>query len=337
MINSSGSPQSCRPMVYAKGIRSLSTYCTAHPFFRIVGPQHVEVILRRAPPGGRTPAHGAALSVVVAASFPLGSDNYVGVPESVGAHAVPSTVASPTGSPSYPPLRPALPGDRDADVCIVGAGYTGLWTAYYLKRADPSLRIAVLEARFAGLRRVGPQRRLAVGAGARRPQQDGAAVRPRPRGGLAAGAQRLRRRGDRRRGARRHRRGHRQGRHHADRPQRRAGVAAGRRDRRGAELEGRRHRVADESRSGRTDSVRRRGVGLPHPHCARIQPAQLARGLADTVERLGVDIYEQLTRHRDRGGSRDHTAWAPSPRRSCCARPRASPRGCRGCGGAGCR
>ena len=41
----------------------------------------------------------------------------------------------------YPPLRPPLPGNRDADVCIVGAGYTGLWTAYYLKRADPSLRI----------------------------------------------------------------------------------------------------------------------------------------------------------------------------------------------------
>ena len=37
-------------------------------------------------------------------------------------------------------------------MCIIGAGYTGLWTAYYLKRADPSLRIAVLEARFAGLR-----------------------------------------------------------------------------------------------------------------------------------------------------------------------------------------
>ena len=50
----------------------------------------------------------------------------------------------------YPPPRPPLPGDRDADVCIVGAGYTGLWTAYYLKRADPSLRIVVLEARFAG-------------------------------------------------------------------------------------------------------------------------------------------------------------------------------------------
>ena len=50
----------------------------------------------------------------------------------------------------YPSPRPSLPGHRDADVCIVGAGYTGLWTAYYLKRADPTLRIVVLEARFAG-------------------------------------------------------------------------------------------------------------------------------------------------------------------------------------------
>jgi glycine/D-amino acid oxidase-like deaminating enzyme len=46
--------------------------------------------------------------------------------------------------------RPALDGDRDVDVAVVGAGYTGLWTAYYLRRADPSLRIAVLEANFAG-------------------------------------------------------------------------------------------------------------------------------------------------------------------------------------------
>ncbi|HTX25775.1 MAG TPA: FAD-dependent oxidoreductase [Streptosporangiaceae bacterium] len=49
-----------------------------------------------------------------------------------------------------PPQRPPLPGSTDADVCIVGAGYTGLWTAYYLKRADPGLRIVVLEAAFAG-------------------------------------------------------------------------------------------------------------------------------------------------------------------------------------------
>ena len=33
---------------------------------------------------------------------------------------------------------------------IVGAGYTGLWTAYYLAKADPSLRIVVLEAQTAG-------------------------------------------------------------------------------------------------------------------------------------------------------------------------------------------
>ena len=46
--------------------------------------------------------------------------------------------------------RPPLPGDRDADVAIVGAGFTGLWTAYYLARADPSLRIVVLEAEVAG-------------------------------------------------------------------------------------------------------------------------------------------------------------------------------------------
>lgn len=49
-----------------------------------------------------------------------------------------------------PRKRPALPGDRDADVCIIGAGYTGLWTAYYLKKADPSLDIVIVEREFAG-------------------------------------------------------------------------------------------------------------------------------------------------------------------------------------------
>ncbi len=33
---------------------------------------------------------------------------------------------------------------------IVGAGLTGLWTAYYLAKADPSLRVAVLEQEIAG-------------------------------------------------------------------------------------------------------------------------------------------------------------------------------------------
>jgi len=51
------------------------------------------------------------------------------------------------GLPAY---RAALPKDETADVCIVGAGFTGLWTAYYLKKANPQLRIVVLEKEFAG-------------------------------------------------------------------------------------------------------------------------------------------------------------------------------------------
>ncbi|HJU00723.1 MAG TPA: FAD-dependent oxidoreductase [Actinomycetes bacterium] len=46
--------------------------------------------------------------------------------------------------------RPALPGPLEVDVAVVGAGYTGLWTAYYLRRADPGLRVAVLEREIAG-------------------------------------------------------------------------------------------------------------------------------------------------------------------------------------------
>ncbi|GAA1018353.1 FAD-dependent oxidoreductase [Acrocarpospora pleiomorpha] len=47
------------------------------------------------------------------------------------------------------PTEP-LAGDVQADVAIVGAGYTGLWTAYYLKKLDPALRVVVLEKEFAG-------------------------------------------------------------------------------------------------------------------------------------------------------------------------------------------
>ena len=49
-----------------------------------------------------------------------------------------------------PEPRPALDGDLDCDVCIVGGGLTGLWTAYWLAHHDPSLDIVVLEAEFAG-------------------------------------------------------------------------------------------------------------------------------------------------------------------------------------------
>ena len=48
------------------------------------------------------------------------------------------------------PARPPLAGDLEADVAIVGAGFTGLWTAHYLAEAEPGLRIVVLEAEEAG-------------------------------------------------------------------------------------------------------------------------------------------------------------------------------------------
>jgi glycine/D-amino acid oxidase-like deaminating enzyme len=49
-----------------------------------------------------------------------------------------------------PVPRAALNGDAVADVCIVGAGYTGLWTAWYLKAARPDLQVIVVEREFAG-------------------------------------------------------------------------------------------------------------------------------------------------------------------------------------------
>ncbi|KUM72307.1 NAD(P)/FAD-dependent oxidoreductase [Streptomyces curacoi] len=49
-----------------------------------------------------------------------------------------------------PAVREPLAGDASADVVIVGGGYTGLWTAYYLKKAVPFLRITVLEQKFCG-------------------------------------------------------------------------------------------------------------------------------------------------------------------------------------------
>ena len=46
--------------------------------------------------------------------------------------------------------RPALSGSVDVDVAILGAGFSGLWTAYYLLKHDPSLRVAIAEAEIAG-------------------------------------------------------------------------------------------------------------------------------------------------------------------------------------------
>ena len=55
---------------------------------------------------------------------------------------LPADLAAPLGNP--------LAADTTADVAIVGAGFTGLWTAYYLACLDPTLRIIVVEAEEAG-------------------------------------------------------------------------------------------------------------------------------------------------------------------------------------------
>jgi glycine/D-amino acid oxidase-like deaminating enzyme len=52
------------------------------------------------------------------------------------------------GEPLTP--RPALKSSTDVDVAILGGGYSGLWTAYYLLRHQPALRVAVVEKEIAG-------------------------------------------------------------------------------------------------------------------------------------------------------------------------------------------
>jgi len=52
------------------------------------------------------------------------------------------------GEPLTP--RPAMQRSEEVDVAILGAGYTGLWTAYYLLQHNPGLKIAIVEREIAG-------------------------------------------------------------------------------------------------------------------------------------------------------------------------------------------
>ncbi|HRC00127.1 MAG TPA: FAD-dependent oxidoreductase, partial [Dermatophilaceae bacterium] len=53
-------------------------------------------------------------------------------------------------APSSVPGRAPVAADLDVDVCIVGAGFTGLWTAYYLSGLAPQWSILVLDAEHVG-------------------------------------------------------------------------------------------------------------------------------------------------------------------------------------------
>lgn len=49
-----------------------------------------------------------------------------------------------------PPRAAALVGDTDADLVVVGGGYSGLWTALLAKEADPGRDVVLLEAGTVG-------------------------------------------------------------------------------------------------------------------------------------------------------------------------------------------
>jgi glycine/D-amino acid oxidase-like deaminating enzyme len=55
-----------------------------------------------------------------------------------------------TDAAPEPEPCPPLAGSTTADLAVVGAGYTGLWTALLAKEADPSRDVVVLESRTAG-------------------------------------------------------------------------------------------------------------------------------------------------------------------------------------------
>lgn len=192
-----------------------------------------------------------------------------------------------------PTPRPGLPGDRDADVCIVGAGYTGLWTAYYLKQADPGLRITLLEARFAGF---GASGRNGGWLSGLPPGHRGVLAKTHGRGNVIAWQHMLNEAVD-----------------EVIDVAAREGIDAdivkgGNLEvaRTPAQARRLRHEVDEDRRWGiedaqilTADETRQRinvdslVLGGFNPHCARIQPAKLARGLADVVERLGATLYEQ--------------------------------------------
>ena len=197
------------------------------------------------------------------------------------------------GEPSLP--RPGLPGDAEVDVAIVGGGLTGLWTAYYLAGADPSLRIAVLEREVAGF---GASGRNGGWCSALFPVSEPALDR---RGGPGAGrAQRL---------------AMEETVDEVGRVAEAEGIACGYAKggtvvlaRTPAQLERTRAEVADARSRGigpdglalleADEAAARVGAtsvlgGTWTPHCAAVDPARLVRGVAEAVERRGVTIYEQ--------------------------------------------
>ena len=188
--------------------------------------------------------------------------------------------------------RPSLAGSVDADVAIVGAGFTGLWTAYYLQAALPDARIAIVERHIAGF---GASGRNGGWCSALFPVS--ASRLAAEHGYAAAAAQYAAMRDAVSEVAK-----------VADAESIDADIAMG-----GtivlARSEPQLARARDEAAEaeefglGTTllDAAQARArlaatdvLGATYtPHCAAIQPAALARGLADVVDGRGAHIYEQ--------------------------------------------
>jgi glycine/D-amino acid oxidase-like deaminating enzyme len=192
--------------------------------------------------------------------------------------------------------RPPLPGDREADVVIVGAGYTGLWTAYYLKKADPAMRIVVLESEYAGF---GASGRNGGWCSALFPSSLSKVAKVAGSRDAAIALQRRLNETVDEVGA----------------VTKAEGIACDYAKggtivlaRTPVQLERAREEVAEFREYGFGDEDLRLltadeakaelsatdVLGATYtPHCAAIQPAMLVRGLAEVVERMGVQIYEQ--------------------------------------------
>ncbi|MFC9558717.1 NAD(P)/FAD-dependent oxidoreductase [Agromyces sp. NPDC056965] len=201
-----------------------------------------------------------------------------------------------------PAPRPALPGDLDVDVAIVGAGYTGLWTAYYLKRDQPDLRVAVLERRFAGYGASGRN-----GGWLTNSVTGGREQYVKTHGRDAAIAQQLALNEavdeviavaaaegiD----ADLHKGGELVVAYTPAQLARLKSVAAAEQSWPATDVE-----LLDATQATERVNVAGTLGGLWHPHCARLHPAKLALGLAAAVERLGVAIHEGTTVTEIRAG-----------------------------------
>ena len=171
--------------------------------------------------------------------------------------------------------RAALTSDIDADVAIIGGGFTGLWSAFYLKTLDPSVRVVILEAERIGF---GASGRNGGWCSALYPTSEGyAQIRPH----LVDSIDQI--------GA--------FAKEHA--PEvgfiKSGTITVARNRAQLARIEESTSPYESYLNKAALDSrIKMNGAlgGLYTPDCAVIHPGRLVRALADYVEKLGVVIYE---------------------------------------------